>query len=93
MEFEWDPGKRAANLLKHGLDFKDVAEIFEGAILTNVDMRKDYGEIRHQCVGKLKSRIVVVVYTKRGNSYRIITMRKANEREKKRIYQKRPETP
>ncbi|MGY8789596.1 MAG: hypothetical protein ACKVKR_04775, partial [Pseudomonadales bacterium] len=37
-EFEWDPGKRAANLLKHGLDFKDAAKIFERAIFTNVDM-------------------------------------------------------
>ena len=85
MEFEWDPGKRAANLLKHGLDFRHVAEVFEGLYFSAEDLRKDYGEKRFNLIGILKGRMVVVVYTQRRNKYRIISMRKANERERKKF--------
>ena len=88
MEFEWDPAKQAANLRKHGLLFEEAAEVFEGEYFSNQDVRKKYGEDRFQCLGVSAGRIVVVVYTKRGNKYRIISLRKANEREKK-SYKKR----
>jgi uncharacterized DUF497 family protein len=44
MEFEWDPGKRAANRRKHGLDFADAHLVYAGFVLTMPDPRFDYGE-------------------------------------------------
>ena len=44
MEFEWDDAKRWANFAKHGLDFRDAEEVFQGISLTAEDDRRDYGE-------------------------------------------------
>ena len=45
-------------------------------------MRLDYGEDRFITIGKLDGRMVVVVWTRRSETRRIISLRKANEREK-----------
>ena len=91
MKIEWDFRKNHDNLVKHGLSFEDVAAVFHGQVVTFLDDRNDYGELRYITLGELKGREVVVVYTLRENHVRIISMRKANEREKK-IYKKRRET-
>jgi hypothetical protein len=44
MRFAWDEAKRRANIRKHGLDFADVAEMFDGIFLARPDTREDYGE-------------------------------------------------
>lgn len=80
--FEWDSGKNQKNLVKHGLNFEDAPVIFSGRLVTVVDDRKNYGEIRYISLGALESRVVVVAHTFRENKIRIISMRKANEREK-----------
>ena len=59
-----------------------------GHQFTLADERRDYKEPRFITVGKLNGRMVVVVWTPRGNSRRIISMRKCNEREQAR-YQER----
>ncbi|MFN0145487.1 MAG: BrnT family toxin [Dehalococcoidia bacterium] len=41
MRFEWDEGKRRANLRKHGLDFRDAAEVFSGPSFGSVDDLSD----------------------------------------------------
>lgn len=46
MGFEWDEANRLANLDKHGIDFIDVPEVFEGNIVTVEDDRYTYGEQR-----------------------------------------------
>jgi uncharacterized DUF497 family protein len=61
-----------------------AAEVFDGATATVRDERKDYGETRFVTTGRLDNRIVVIVWTPRGNARRIISMRKANEREIKK---------
>lgn len=81
MDIEFDPAKRLATLASRGLDMADAAEIFTDAILTVADTRLDYGEDRFMTVGYLDGRMVVVVWTMRGTSRRIISLRKANERE------------
>ena len=87
MEFEWDPGKRAENLLKHGVDFKYARTVFENIVHSYEDSRKNYGESRITSIGLLNGRLMVIIHTRRGSNYRIISMRKANERERQR-YQK-----
>jgi uncharacterized DUF497 family protein len=84
MKITFDAVKRAKNFEEKGLDFVRAAEVFDGATATVRDERKDYGETRFVTTGRLDNRIVVVVWTPRGNARRIISMRKANEREIKK---------
>ena len=81
--FEWDEAKRSANLAKHGIDFVDVPEMFGGPMLVVPDARKDYGEARQIGFGFINRRLVTVVFTRRNpETIRIISARKANDREK-----------
>ncbi|MBP5975137.1 BrnT family toxin [Brasilonema sp. CT11] len=85
MEFEWDEAKRLANIRKHGIDFIDVPEVFDGDTVTVEDNRYDYGEQRFVTFGLLQGILVAVVHTERGDSTRIISTRKATKYEQ-RIY-------
>ncbi|WP_408595992.1 BrnT family toxin [Limnohabitans sp.] len=82
MRLEFDPAKRDKTLAERGLDFARASEIFDGLHLTGQDTRQDYTEDRFITVGHLEGRLVVLVWTPRGDLRRIISMRKANDREK-----------
>ncbi|MGB7100188.1 MAG: BrnT family toxin [Xanthobacteraceae bacterium] len=58
--------------------------MFAGRVIERSDDRYDYGEIRVVTIGFLRDRMVVVVWTPRGAHRHIISMRKADEREKAR---------
>ena len=58
-------------------------EVFEGTSLTVHDEQKDYGERRFLTIGFLDDDMVILVWTPRRNAQRIISMRKANGRERK----------
>lgn len=88
MIYEWDEAKSQTNLEKHGLAFEDAEDVFEGDVITVSDQRKDYGEPRFATLGMLHGRVVFVAHTVRSGKVRIISMRKANEREQK-IYEER----
>lgn len=81
MEIEFDPAKRNATLQIRGLDMARAPDVFAGATLTVEDNRKDYGEPRYITIGFLANRMVILAWTQRGKVRRIISMRKANERE------------
>ncbi len=81
MEIEYDVNKRKQTLEQRGLDFKQCIEVFNGPHINFPDNRMDYGEERIITFGFLDGREVVLVWTERGNKRRIISMRKANERE------------
>lgn len=91
MKCEWNSNKNELNQQKHLLAFEDAQEVLEETHLVFEDNRQDYGEKRFIAIGSLRGRMVVLVYTKRGDTYRIISMRKANEREQK-AYQDRLES-
>ena len=83
MQFEWDEAKRTANLTKHGLDFVDAPEMFQGPMLVRLDERRNYGESRWQGLGFVEGRLMAVAYTRRNpDTIRVISLRKANSREK-----------
>ena len=85
LRFEWDEGKAARNLAKHGVSFLTAAAIFANPILEKIDDREDYGEFRFVALGRVDTQVYRVAYTLRGdNVIRIITAQKAsrNEREK-----------
>ncbi len=82
MNSEFDQDKRDKTLKERGLDFARAAEVFSGIHLTGQDTRAEYAEDRFVTVGYLDSRLIVLVWTPRGEVRRIISMRKANDREK-----------
>jgi uncharacterized DUF497 family protein len=79
---EYDARKRYKTLVERGLDLARASEIFECAHFTAEDDRADYQEARFITVGRLDGYMVVTVWTHRGEARRIISMRKANDREK-----------
>jgi uncharacterized DUF497 family protein len=81
MEISFDPAKREETLRMRGLDFNDAALVFAGHTYDQEDDRWDYGEIRTITVGLLSGRMVIIVWTERNGGRRIISMRKANDRE------------
>jgi uncharacterized DUF497 family protein len=80
----YDPAKREKTLRERGIDFADALEVFAGRTLTIEDDRQDYGETRYITIGYLRTRMVALVWTPRGNERRIISMRHCNDREKQR---------
>lgn len=84
MDVTYDPEKRAKALAERGLDFEDAVHVFAGTAVTIEDDRKNYGETRYQSLGLLNDRLVMVVWTEREEARHIISMRKANERERKK---------
>ncbi len=87
MEIEYDNNKRLKTLSERGLDFQQCGHIFHGPHIDLTDDRTDYGEKRIITFGFLNGREIVIVWTQRGENRRIISMRKANEREKHAFYQ------
>ncbi len=87
MKFEWDENKNLSNIEKHGIDFNDAIYIFDKQIISKEDIRKDYKEKRWIAIGLLNEHIVVIIYTIRNKSIRIISVRLANRNEKNRYYE------
>ena len=87
MCFEWDETKRQINIKNHGLDFSDAIEVFGNVILEFEDLRRDYGETRIRAYGLLRGVVVLVVYTPRQDTIRIISMRKATSYEQEQYFQ------
>ena len=84
MAITYDPAKRDRTLRERGLDFNDADEVFAGRVYQQRDDRRDYGEARLITIGFLRGRMVVLVWTPRGGDKHVISMRKANDREKAR---------
>lgn len=86
MRYIWNEPKRRQNIAKHGIDFLDVPEIFEGAVVTIEDDRVDYQETRWISVGVLRGRIIVVVYTQDEEMIKLISARKATKYEERNYW-------
>jgi len=83
MKFEWDEKKHQQNIKKYGVSFYLAEMVFNETMLSLQDDRKDYGEVRYSGFSMINERCINTVYVYRGDSIRIIIMRKANERETK----------
>ena len=87
MIYDWDAKKAKATLEKHGMPFKMAAKVFlDPDSVIVVDDRFDYGEVRYVIYGRIENRLYSVVYTQNEatQTLRIISARKANQREMKR---------
>jgi len=81
--YEWNEEKNQKNIIDRGLNFADAEIVFSGTCATFEDTRFDYGELRFITFGMLDERLVVIAHTPRNKKTRIISMRKANNREQK----------
>ena len=82
--FDWDEAKRQANLAKHGVDFADADNFDWMNADVGEDERFPYGEPRLVATGPIGTRLHVLIFTVRGGARRIISLRKANKRDKQR---------
>jgi uncharacterized DUF497 family protein len=84
VEIEWDARKAASNLRKHGIDFADAALVFEDDLaLTRQDLHSHHEE-RFVTLGRdPQDRLLVVVYTWRGERVRLISVRESTSKERR----------
>jgi len=79
--YEWDVHKAMANFQKHGISFADAVHIFEDEYALTIEDEHP-GEIRYITLGMdAQVRLLVVVYTYRSETIRIISARKASRSE------------
>ena len=83
MRFEWDERKRLSNLEKHGLDFLDIAVVFEAP---HVEVPSTYRgeEQRFLAIGTFEGRYVTVVCATRSEAVRVISFRRARHEERQK---------
>lgn len=83
MSYEWDPVKAESNLLKHGIDFADAVAVLEDEQALWREGIGDWVEDRYVAVGiDHLGRVLVVVFTIRGDTIRLISARLATKNER-----------
>ena len=80
MEYEWDPAKSGANKSKHGIGFEEF-QGWDDEAITVPDDRYDYREARFVAFGRINGRPHAMVFAVRGSVTRIISLRRAREKE------------
>ena len=85
MRFEWDPGKAAANLAKHGVSFDEASTVFGDPLATTVSDRDHFSPEERLLTTGLsnRQRIVIVWHTEGVDAVRIIGAREATSRERR----------
>lgn len=79
--FEWDDEKAAINKTKHGVCFEEAETVFADTALMSMEDGMYDGETRYRSLGlSNQARLLVVVWTFRGNKIRIISSWKADKR-------------
>jgi uncharacterized protein len=84
MGCEWDETKRQRNVRQHSIDFPDVLPCFsDPQRLVEEDARRDYRERRFHLLCPVRGHLYHVTFTERGQNIRIISARRANQREQR----------
>ena len=84
MRISFDPEKNAKNIRQRNLSFELAAAFEFSSASILVDARQDYGEVRYVAVGLLNDRLHVLCFTETDDGIRVISFRRANDREVKR---------
>ncbi len=82
MQFNFDEAKNKSNMQKHGLPLSEAKLLEWDLLISTHDVRRDYGEVREVGFAPMGERLYCVVFTVRDDTYHIISLRKANNREK-----------
>ncbi|MDG4594523.1 MAG: BrnT family toxin [Candidatus Contendobacter sp.] len=85
MDFEWDDIKAHTNEKKHGVSFLEAAEVFGDDYSSCVhDPDHSYDEDRYLLFGvSSKGNFLVVSYTERSDTIRIISARRMTNQERR----------
>lgn len=83
MDIEFDPAKNERNIRERGLSFEDF-QGFDNAPVVVVDDRREYGETRFRAFGRIDGKGYMIVYTETDTGIRLISFRRAREKEMKR---------
>jgi uncharacterized protein len=84
MQFEWDDNKAASNLSKHEVSFEEAKTVFDDPLYVDFyDPDHSEDEERYLIVGESnRGRLLIVSYTERGNSIRLISAREVTRTER-----------
>jgi len=85
MSFNWDEEKARRNLLKHNVSFDEATSVFDDPLfLTFADLEHSLQEQRFIIMGEsARGRLLVVAYTNRGDTIRLISARPVTRKERK----------
>ena len=85
MKSEWDENKAATNLLKHRVSFNEAKTVFDDPLYVDFyDPDHSDDEQRYIIVGQSqKGHLLIVSYTERANTIRLISAREVTRRERK----------
>lgn len=81
MQITFDEAKDEQNRRKHGVSLSEAEKLKWEDALTWPDNRRNYGEARMVALAAMGARLYCVVYVDREDVRRIISLRKANQRE------------
>ncbi|RLA08124.1 MAG: BrnT family toxin [Gammaproteobacteria bacterium] len=89
IKFEWDENKNQNNIKIRDIDFNIVKNFdFQSALIIE-DIRYDYGEKRYSAIGYITSFLYVLIFSYRNNAIRVISLRRANKKERIKYYEKK----
>ena len=89
----FDPAKSEANWSKHGVSLRLAESIDWPEVWCAPDGRRDYGELREIGYAHINGYLYCVVFTQRGSTFRVISLRRANSREVKRYVEQTETAP
>jgi hypothetical protein len=89
MRYIWDDRKNRTNARKHAIRFGDAVTVWNDFVVERLDDAFDYGEDRFLALGLMNGIEIVVIYTDRGETRRIISARKADPGERQIYWQAR----
>jgi uncharacterized protein len=84
MRFTYDPAKSQRNLTERGFSFDRAEEFDWSTAQVSEDTRRSYPERRYQALGFIGERLHVLVFTPRDGAVHVISLRRANQRERTR---------
>lgn len=82
MKIEYNPKKNERNVRERGLSFDRAIDFDFSTALILEDTRQDYGETRYRALGWLHDELHALVFTPRGDTLRIISLRRAHRKER-----------
>ena len=83
MDFEWDDVKARQNLRKHNVAFDDAVKVFLDPAILDLKDEDVYDEDRLIAIGFAEDQLLFVIYTMRGDTCRMISVRRAEPHEKR----------
>ena len=88
LQYEYDPAKDALNIAKHKISLRDCQYFDWDECVIDISNNSTSAEIRYVVYGFIGNRLFVMVYCIRGKAIRVISLRKANNREKRKYNEK-----